>query len=116
MTKETVLWKKDSRSKNCKGDNIFEAKFSRGRVFRYDTKPRLHHQFFLNEADYTKITEHYGARQWCFDGDSLIHFYGGNYILVEFGMDAVNDILELLNLEIVWQLENESTQDRVTTR
>jgi len=99
---EIVTWTESSDSLSRKGNNIFEVKFSKGRIIRKDVPPNLVYQLFLDEESYKKIRDTLGGGyQWTFYNGSVVHYYGGNYIYVQ-GSGAVPKIKEVLNLEIKW--------------
>ncbi len=102
--KEIVKWIESSDSLSRKGNNIFEAKFSKGSITRKDV-PKLKNIYYmlvLDEESCEKIiTELRAGYSFTIYQGSAIHFLSGNYITVE-GEGAMPKIKEILNIEIIW--------------
>lgn len=99
---EILKWKQSPDSKNRKGDNKFECKSSSGsRFIRNDIPPQLNYQLFLTEEDYKKIQDEFGKYSWFCYKNSVVHFYGGNYIYCT-NKDFFIEVRSILNIETVW--------------
>lgn len=72
-----------------------------GKIVRNATSKGIEYQLFLNDYAYSIIHTYFNNVNWCQYKQSVIHFYGGNYIYTK-GRDGFECMEELLNITINW--------------
>lgn len=102
-TKEKIMWERSIKSRNMKGNNVFECESASGsRFIRNDVPPQLTYQMFLSQSDHDKVMAHGFCGSWTFYESSVVHFYGGNYIYST-NNDFFILVREILDIETIWE-------------
>ena len=101
-TKEITRWKIYPDSFGFVSDTVYWAEFSRGTVYRRMLPDKtLYYQFFLDNPEEVEGVKNAFKEQVSY---SEFGFHGENYIRV-YRLDIFNAVLELLKLEIKWQIQ-----------